>query len=127
MEGSRTPAVAKLTFLCYICHIFYSICCSLNKTSHQMLPWELSLKGEKVTEGNLGRSSAPQSHVVSITAPLDRGSKRAKMFENCLIMAKICGVEKVVVGAGRGDQLTKPIPLSIMWRRRCAQDRNHGI
>lgn len=89
MAGSRTSAVAKLTFLCYICHIFYSICCSWNKTSHQMLPWELSLKGEKVTEGNLGRSPAPESHVVSIRAPLDRGSKRAKTVENCLI-AKIC-------------------------------------
>lgn len=85
VEGSRTSAVAKLTFLLHLPH-FYSMCYSLNKTSHQMLPWEQVKRSQKET----GADRLHLSHVVSITAPLDRGSKRAKTVENCLIVAKIC-------------------------------------
>lgn len=57
-----------------------------------------------------------------------RATKKKRTLSSIKLPPFFCErVEKVVAGAGREDQLTKPIPLSMVWRKCCAQDRNHGI
>lgn len=90
MEGSRRPAGFPPLLnspLCYTCHIF-TACCSLKwnqpfNTAPGAYPkrW----KGHRRKLGPTVCTSA-----TCVPSQPDRGSKEAKMFENCLITATIC-------------------------------------